>query len=62
MSTLPYFTEFCVSSHNNYEIVNPGDFVGDESLIPIFHFLCKAIVPAVYRYIVNETHRDVMLR
>ena len=38
----------CVSSHNNYEIVNSGDFVWDESSISIFHFLCKAIVPFYY--------------
>ena len=27
MSALPYLTEFACSSHNNYEIVNPGDYV-----------------------------------
>ena len=28
MSAFPCFTEsVCVSNHNNYEIVDPGDFV-----------------------------------
>ena len=48
MSALPYFTEFVLAVIITMRLLNLEILCGDESLISVFHFLCKAIVPVYY--------------
>ena len=48
MSALPYFAEFVVAAIITMRLLILEILCGDESLILIFHFLSKVMVPVYY--------------